>query len=82
MRDSLLHKKYEIVNHYLSNVGDLPPNLHMIFSAWVDLKMVNPFHLPEAHVLYRDGTTTAREDAKSAAVIVRNVLVFLVAVGY
>ena len=57
-------KKYEIVNRYLSNVGDLPPNLHMIFSAWVDLKMVNPFHLPEAHVLYRDGTTTAREDAK------------------
>ena len=45
-------KKYEIVNNYLSNVGDLPPNLHMIFSAWVDLKMVNPFHLPEAHVLY------------------------------
>ena len=60
-------KKYELVNHYLGNVGELPPNLHMIFSAWVDLKMVNPFHLPEAHVLYRDGTTTAREDAKKCS---------------
>lgn len=41
----------------------IPPNLHIIFSGWVDLNMVNPFALPEAHVRYRDGSTTAREDA-------------------
>ena len=37
----------------------LPENLHIVFSAWVGLEMVNPFAFPEAHVRYRDGTTTA-----------------------
>lgn len=36
----------------------------MIFSAWKGLRMDNPFQLPEAHVRYKDGTTTARSDAK------------------
>ena len=56
-------KKFEIVNTYLAE-HSLPENLHIIFSGWVGLEMSNPFLLPEAHVLYRDGTTTAREDAK------------------
>lgn len=56
-------KKYDIVNRYLENVGELPDNLHVLFSGWVGLEMDNPFHLPEAHVKYRDGTTTARPDA-------------------
>lgn len=56
-------KKFEIVNTYLEE-NSLPENLHIIFSGWVGLEMSNPFLLPEAHVLYRDGTTTAREDAK------------------
>ena len=41
----------------------IPENLHIIFSGWVGLDMVNPFSLPEAHVRYRDGSTTARDDA-------------------
>lgn len=41
----------------------LPKNLHIIFSGWVGLEMANPFSLPEAHVRYRDGSTTARDDA-------------------
>ena len=56
-------KKYEIVNMYLNTFGKLPQNLHMIFSGWIGLEMANPFNLPEAHVRYRDGSTTAREDA-------------------
>ena len=56
-------KKYEIVNDFLSSGRALPPNLHIILSAWVDLEMVNPFSLPEAHVRFKNGTTTAREDA-------------------
>lgn len=57
-------KRYEMVNEFISkNDGDLPINLHMIFSGWVGLEMANPFSLPEAHVRYRDGSTTAREDA-------------------
>ena len=57
-------KKYELVNQYLSDGGTIPDNLHMIFSGWVGLQMVNPFSLPEAHVRYKDGTTTARLSAK------------------
>ena len=40
-----------------------PQNLHIILSAWVGLEMYNPYNLPEAHVRYRDGTTTAKSDA-------------------
>lgn len=57
-------KKYDIVNSHINIVGKLPNNLHIIFSGWHDIEMVNPYNLPEAHVRYRDGSTTAREDAK------------------
>lgn len=57
-------KRYEIVNDFLSDGGTIPDNLHIILSGWDGLPMANPFHLPEAHVIYKDGTTTARPDAK------------------
>lgn len=57
-------KKYELVNDCLSGGAVLPSNLHIILSAWTGLEMQNPFLLPEAHVRYRDGSTTARDDAK------------------
>lgn len=63
-------KKFEIVNDYIratptQETSDaLPNNLHIIYSAWAGLEMDNPYMLPEAHVRYRDGSTTAREDAK------------------
>lgn len=56
-------KRYEYVNQLLAEGAELPDNLHLILSAWVGLKMVNPFSLPEAHVRFKDGSTTAREDA-------------------
>lgn len=56
-------KKYNLVNEFIEHGGELPINLHMIFSGWVGLEMANPFSLPEAHVRYRDGSTTAREGA-------------------
>lgn len=56
-------KKFDIVNEYLES-HRLPKNLHIIFSAWKGLQMDNPNNLPEAHVFYRDGTTTARDGAK------------------
>ena len=56
-------KRYEMVNEFIEQNGELPSNLHMVFSGWVGLDMVNPFALPEAHVRYRDGSTTARDDA-------------------
>lgn len=57
-------KKYNLVNDHLDFGGTIPKNLHIIFSGWRGMKMVNPYNLPEAHVRYKDGTTTARENAK------------------
>ena len=57
-------KRYEFVNELVEEGIPIPENLHIIFSAWVGLPMVNPFSFPEAHVRYRDGATTARGDAK------------------
>lgn len=57
-------KKYSIVNRHINIIGKLPKNLHIIFSGWKGLKMDNPYLLPEAHVRYRDGHTTANNNAK------------------
>lgn len=55
-------KKYEIVNDFLEKEG-IPSNLHLIFSVWTGLEVKNPYRLPEAHVRYKDGSTTAAETA-------------------
>lgn len=52
-------KRYDIVNRCLDSGVFAPQNLHLVFSAWRNLQMENPYHLPVAHVRYRDGTTTA-----------------------
>lgn len=57
-------KKFDIINQHLDAGGTIPSNLHIIFSAWKGLKMDNPYLLPEAHVRYRDGYTTASSNAK------------------
>lgn len=57
-------KKFDMCNKEISErKGELPNNLHLIYSGWKNLKMKNPYNLPEAHVKYRDGNTTARENA-------------------
>ncbi len=56
-------KRYNFVNEFIKQGNELPKNLHMIFSGWVGLKMDNPYSLPEAHVRYRDGSTTAQGNA-------------------
>ena len=60
-------KKFSIVNdvvaEMISGGKSIPENLRLIFSGWKNLKMENPFLFPEAHVKFKDGTTTAREDA-------------------
>lgn len=58
-------KRHDIVNRYLDTHADgIPKNLHVVFSGWTGYKMVNPHNLPEAHVAYKDGTTTARDGAQ------------------
>ena len=67
-------KKYEIINRYITERCQevfegipsciIPKNLHIIFSVWKNLDCNNIYHLPEAHVRYRDKTTTAKPEAK------------------
>ena len=56
-------KKYSLVNEYLEH-HRLPKNLDIVFSAWKGLEMPNPFNLPTAEVMYKDGTSTAEEGKK------------------
>lgn len=56
-------KKYEIVNGYIGGNSCLPANLHVLFSAWDNLPLDNPYELPVAYVRFRDGHTDAPEDA-------------------
>ena len=55
-------KKYDIVNKYLET-KKIPSNLIVIFSAWQGMTTNNINNLPESHVIYRDGTTTAKDGA-------------------
>ncbi len=60
-------KRYEYVNDLIASGVQIPENLHLIFSGWKGLEMINPYGLPEAHVKYRDGSTTARSSAVPCA---------------
>ena len=46
-------KRYNLVNNYISNHGELPENLHVIMSEWPGMDMENPYNLPVAHVIFR-----------------------------
>ena len=48
-------KKFEIVNSYIKSGGQIPDNLHIVFSAWGDdFKVVNPYLFPVAYVRFKD----------------------------
>ena len=53
-------KNYKGINAFLAE-DSFPENVHPIMSAWCGMEMDNPNNLPEAHVLYEDGRTTAPE---------------------
>jgi len=43
-------KQFEIVNAWIEKNGDLPKNLHILFSGWEDMEPINPHNLPETNV--------------------------------
>lgn len=50
-------KKYEIVNKWIDENGDLPENLNVVFSAWhIGWKVINPHNFPVAYVDFKDKT--------------------------
>lgn len=47
-------KQYAIVNHYIDTFGELPANLHLIFSEWGnDWIVPNPHNLPTSTVIFK-----------------------------
>lgn len=53
-------KNYKGINRFLEH-HSFPRNVHPIMSVWEECSMDNPNHLPESHLLYDDGRTTAPE---------------------
>jgi hypothetical protein len=53
-------KNYKGINAFLEH-HRFPKNVRPIMSAWQGLEMDNPHKLPQSHVLYEDGRTTAPE---------------------
>lgn len=50
-------KKYELVNKYLEQGGEIPKNLHIVFSGWDEKwHFDNPFNLPVAYVRFKNDT--------------------------
>ena len=43
-------KRFQFVNDYLSAGGEIPANLHILFSGWTNLTPENPHKLPETNV--------------------------------
>lgn len=59
-------KRFDFCNEWLANNNyEFPQNLHIIYSAWKGLEMINPFNMPECHVIFKDGTMTASEEKTS-----------------
>lgn len=52
-------KQYDIVNNYIDIFGDLPKNLHLIFSRWDsawNVHIHNPHDLPMSAVIFKNVT--------------------------
>ena len=47
-------KNYSVVNAYLDNGGNIPSNLHILFSAAPGVNLNNPYSLPECHINFED----------------------------
>ena len=43
-------KQFNIVNEWIDANGDLPENLHILFSGWQNLVPENPYQIPETNV--------------------------------
>ena len=52
-------KNYADANLFLEKYPELPENMHMIFSRWEGMECDNRNNMPEAHILWKDGSTTA-----------------------
>lgn len=55
-------KNYKECNAWLAeHNGEFAQNVKCIYSRWPGMECDNPFNMPESHVLWEDGSTTAPE---------------------
>ena len=47
-------KRYQVVNNFIRGGGEIPENLHILFSGWLNLKPVNPYNIPETNVFTKE----------------------------
>lgn len=52
-------KSYDDINKFIDENGNFSSNVHPIISRWLGVECDNKHNLPESHVLYDDGRTTA-----------------------
>lgn len=52
-------KRYDLVNAYIQDGGEIPANLQLIFSAWPGMELNNPFNFPVSSPLFIDGSHAA-----------------------
>lgn len=57
-------KRYDLINAYIQDGGEIPSNLQVIFSAWPGAEMVNPYNFPTSSPRFIDGSCAAPEGAR------------------
>lgn len=58
-------KQYDIVNHYIDIFGELPENLHIIYSRWDvnwNVSIKNPHDLPMSAVIFKKVNSSVEYD--------------------
>lgn len=58
-------KRYDIVNAFIAEGGEIPENFQVIFSAWPGAELVNPYNMPVSSPLFVDGSHAAGVDPVS-----------------
>lgn len=56
-------KKYDLIDTYIDENGELPQNLTIILSAWGYFLPENPHNLPVAYIRFKQGSCPIPEDA-------------------
>lgn len=52
-------KRFDLINAYIQDGGEIPSNLQIIFSAWPGMELNNPFNFPVSSPLFVDGSHAA-----------------------
>lgn len=57
----LYTKNYSAVNRFYNEGNRFSENVHLIFSAWENVQMDNPYNFPTSHIIWKEGCHTSKE---------------------